>query len=62
MQNSLYGPPGRIFGDNPLDGKEYKEPTLDFVLHLSRFFGLGDFGFLCCDDCRFVTESSTMLF
>jgi hypothetical protein len=33
-----------FFVYNPLDVKENVEHALDFALHLSHFFGLGEFG------------------
>jgi hypothetical protein len=34
----------KFFMNNPLKVKENGEHSLDFALHLSRFFGLGEFG------------------
>jgi hypothetical protein len=42
----------KFYVNNSLDVKENNEHALDFALHLSRFFGLGEFGLsvygLCC--------------
>jgi hypothetical protein len=43
-----------ILCEHPLDVKANDEHALDFTLHLSRLFGLGEFGLLHWEDCCFV--------
>jgi hypothetical protein len=38
MWNWLFGLPGRILCEQPLDDKENYEHAVDFALHLSRLF------------------------
>jgi hypothetical protein len=38
MRNCLFGLPGRIYVNNPLDVKENDDQALDFVSHLYRLF------------------------
>jgi hypothetical protein len=42
---------GELFVNNPIDVKENYEHALGFALHLSRLFGLGEFGLSMYGSC-----------
>jgi hypothetical protein len=47
--------------NNPHDVKENYEHALDSAFHLSRLFGLGEFGLFHWEDCCFVGGDLTKL-
>jgi hypothetical protein len=51
MRNWLFGLPGRILYEEFPYFEENNEHALDFALHISRFVGLGAFGFSVYGSC-----------